>query len=196
MNNASLPIRRCDGVARRDFLHLGLLTSLGLSVADLLRLQARAATATTPRAKSCILLWLDGGPSHLDTFDPKPDAPSEVRSPFKDIATSVPGVRICEYLPETAKVMREVALIRSLTHELGNHDTGTRYLLTGHRPTPALEYPSIGSLVARETGFGAAIPPYVAIPGDGVGGNSSAARSGYLPGASFQHSGIRSLEFT
>ena len=183
--NPSLPIpaRRCDGVSRRDFLHLGLLTSFGLSVADLLRLQASAASPVSPRAKSCILIWLDGGPSHLDTFDPKPDAPSEVRSPFKDIATSVPGVRICEHLPQTAKVMGDVALIRSLTHELGNHDTGTRYLLTGHRPTPALDYPSLGSLVARETGFGGAIPPYVAIPGDAVGGNSNAARSGYLPGA-------------
>jgi len=183
--NASHPIptRRCDGVSRRDFLHLGLLTSFGLSVADLLRLQASAASPVSPRAKSCILIWLDGGPSHLDTFDPKPDAPSEVRSPFKDIATSVAGVRICEHLPQTAKVMGDVALVRSLTHELGNHDTGTRYLLTGHRPTPALDYPSLGSLVARETGFGAAIPPYVAIPGDAVGGNSNAARSGYLPGA-------------
>jgi len=182
MTHTRFPGCRCDGVSRRDFLHLGLLTSFGLSVVDLLRLQASAAEAT-PRAKSCILLWLDGGPSHLDTFDPKPDAPSEVRSPFKDIATSVTGVRICEHLPLTAKMMREVALIRSITHELGNHDTGTRYLLTGHRPTPALEYPSLGSLVAHETGFGAATPPYVAIPGDAVGGNSNAARAGYLPGA-------------
>ena len=174
---------RCDGVSRRDFLHLGLLISFGLSVADLLRLQASAAAPAVPRAKSCILLWLDGGPSHLDTFDPKPDAPAEVRGPFADIATSVPGIRICEHLPHTAKVMRDVALIRSLTHELGNHDTGTRYLLTGHRPTPALEFPSLGSIVAHEAGFGADLPPYVAIPGDGVGGNSNAARSGYLPGA-------------
>jgi hypothetical protein len=184
MNRSPFPSgSRCDGVSRRDFLHLGLLTSFGLSVADVLRLQASAASPVAPRAKSCILLWLDGGPSHLDTFDPKPDAPAEVRSPFADIATSVPGIRICEHLPLTAKVMRDVALVRSLTHELGNHDTGTRYLLTGHRPTPAMEFPSLGSLVAHETGFGADIPPYVAIPGDGVGGNSNAARSGYLPGA-------------
>lgn len=174
---------RCDGVSRRDFLHLGLLISFGLSVADLLRLQASAAAPAVPRAKSCILLWLDGGPSHLDTFDPKPDAPAEVRGPFADIATSVPGIRICEHLPHTAKVMRDVALIRSLTHELGNHDTGTSYLLTGHRPTPALEFPSLGSIAAHEAGSGADLPPYVAIPGDGVGGNSNAARSGYLPGA-------------
>src|SRR6185295_1386543 len=106
-----------------------------------------------------------------------------VRSQFGSISTSVDGLQICEHLPRTAKVMRDVALIRSLTHELGNHDTGTRYLLTGHRPTPALEYPSLGSLVANDAGFGAALPPYVAIPGDAVGGNSGAARSGYLPGA-------------
>ncbi len=175
--------RRCDGVSRRDFLHLGLLTTFGLSVADLFRLRAQESAANAGRAKSCILIWLDGGPSHLDMFDPKPDAPSEVRSPFKDIPTSVTGIRICEHLPETAKAMREIALIRSLTHELGNHDTGTRYLLTGHRPTPALDYPSLGSLVAHDTGFGAALPPYVAIPADAVGGDTNAARAGYLPGA-------------
>src|SRR4029077_8668498 len=135
------------------------------------------------KASSCILIWLDGGPSHLDTFDPKPDAPSEIRSQFKTIPTKVPGLHICEHLPRTAQVMDDVALIRSLTHELGNHDTGTRFLLTGHRPTPALEYPSLGSLVAHEARLAAAMPSYVAIPGDAVGGSSNAARAGYLPGA-------------
>jgi hypothetical protein len=179
-SDTNFPLRRCDGIARRDFLHLGLLTAFGLSLSDALRLRGDVVTR---RAKSCILVWLDGGPSHLDTFDPKPDAPSEVRSQFRSIGTSVDGIEICEHLPLTAKAMRDVALIRSLTHELGNHDTGTSYLLTGHRPTPALEYPSVGSLVAHETGFANGLPPYVAIPGDAVGGNSHAARAGYLPGA-------------
>lgn len=176
---------RCDGLTRRDFLHLGVLTSLGLSLPGLLRLQASAPPSSSVRAKanSCILIWLDGGPSHLDTFDPKPDAPSEIRSQFRGIPTSVPGVHICEHLPRTAEVMREVALIRSLTHELGNHDTGTRFLLTGHRPTPALEYPSLGSLVAHERGSTSALPAYVAIPNDAVGGQTNAARAGFLPGA-------------
>jgi hypothetical protein len=177
---------RCDGVSRRDFLHLGLLTTFGLTVTDLFRLQANAAApapARSAKATSCILIWLDGGPSHLDTFDPKPDAPSEVRSQFNTIKTSVPGLHICEHLPRTADAMRDVALIRSLTHELGNHDTGTRFLLTGHRPSPALEYPSLGSIVAHDRGFTDAMPPYVAIPSDAVGGSSNAARSGYLPGA-------------
>jgi uncharacterized protein (DUF1501 family) len=174
---------RCDGVSRRDFLHLGVLTAFGVSLTDCLRLSALAAPAhPRARAQSCILIWLDGGPSHLDTFDPKPDAPSEVRSPFKSVATSIPGVHLCEHLSRTARVMHDIALIRSLTHELGNHDTGTRLLLTGHRPTPALEYPSLGSLVAHAHGFTAAMPPYVAIPNDAVGGNSNAARPGYLTG--------------
>jgi hypothetical protein len=159
---------------------------LGVSVADVLRLQADVASSPeTPGAKatSCILIWLDGGPSHLDTFDPKPDAPREVRSQFNSVRTSVPGLHICEHLPRTAEVMEHVALIRSMTHELGNHDTGSRFLLTGHRPTPALDYPSLGSIVAYENGFTGAMPPYVAVPNDGVGGNSNGARSGYLPDA-------------
>jgi hypothetical protein len=173
------PDQRCDGISRRHFLHLGMLSSFGLTLSDYFRLQA----ANSARARSCILIWLDGGPSHLDTFDPKPDAPSEVRSIFKPISTSVPGLQICEHLPRTAKIMHEVALIRSLTHELGNHDTGTRFLLTGNRPTPALEFPSLGSIVASEADLKQALPPYVAIPNDATGGNSNAAKSGFLPRA-------------
>lgn len=178
--------RRCDGFSRRDFLHLGSLAPLGLGLASALRLRAESPTPpppSRPQATSCILVWLDGGPSHLDTFDPKPDAPTEIRSPFREIPTAVPGTRICEHLPRTAALMREIALIRSVTHELGNHDTGSRFLLTGHRPTPALEYPSLGSIVAHETTSDSPMPAYVAIPNDAVGGDSGAARSGYLAGA-------------
>lgn len=169
--------QRCDGITRRDTLKLGVLSSLGLSLADLLRLQS-AQAAGQKRETSCILLWLDGGPSHLDTFDPKPDAPAEVRGDFRPITTSVPGIQICEHLPRTARAMQHVALIRSLTHELGNHDTGSHYLLTGHRPTPVIEYPSLGSIVAREAGFVRSLPPYIAIPEP-----VQSAKSGYLPAA-------------
>ena len=92
---------RCDGISRRGFLHLGILSSLGLSLADLFRMQA-AGSPQKPQAQSCILIWLDGGPSHLDTFDPKPDAPSEVRSIFRAIETSASGIQVCEHLPRTA----------------------------------------------------------------------------------------------
>jgi hypothetical protein len=169
---------RCDGVSRRDFLHLGALSCLGLSLADLFRFQALAEGPQAKRDLSCILIWLDGGPSHIETFDPKPDAPIEIRGDFKPISTSVDGIQICEHLPRTAKIMREVALVRSLTHELGNHDTGSHYLLTGHRPTPVVQYPSLGSIVAKETGVARALPPYIAIPE-----SVAAAGPGYLPGA-------------
>ena len=176
---------RCDGRSRRDFLHLGLLTGLGFSLADWFQYRALAAElgategqGSKQRMQSCILIWLDGGPSHLEMFDPKPDAPLEVRGEFKAIPTSVDGIQICEHLPRTAKLMKEIALLRSLTHELGNHDTGSHYLLTGHRPTTAVPYPSLGSVLAREAGLGKALPSYIAIP-DAV----PAAGPGYLSGA-------------
>ena len=167
--------RRCDGVTRRDSLKLGVLSAIGLGLPDFLRARA-AQGATTAREVSCILIWLDGGPSHLETFDPKPDAPIEIRGEFKPISTNVAGIRISEHLPATARVMDKVAVIRSLTHELGNHDTGSHYLLTGHRPTPVLAYPSLGSVVAKQAGFEAAMPPYIAIPEA-----RPALQSGYLP---------------
>ncbi|WP_395141581.1 DUF1501 domain-containing protein [Armatimonas sp.] len=165
-------ILRCDGVSRRELLTVGALSALGLTLGDALR--SRAA----PTGKSCILIWLDGGPSHLDTFDPKPDAPSEVRGPFSAISTCIPGIALSEHLPRTAQVLDKVALIRSLTHELGNHDTGSHFLLTGHRPNPALAYPSLGSIVAKERGNRAALPPYVVLPEA-----TPALGAGYLSGA-------------
>ncbi len=87
---------RCDGVTRRDLLRVGSLGLFGLSLVDLFRQQASADNKIAPRAKSCILLWLDGGPSHLETLDLKPDAPSEVRGPFQPISTNVPGIQISE----------------------------------------------------------------------------------------------------
>jgi hypothetical protein len=173
---------RCDGVSRREILRVGAITSLGLTLADLLRL--RSAAAGTPREVSCILIWLDGGPSHLDTFDPKPDAPVEIRGEFRPIATSVPGIRICEHLPLTAKEMDRIAVIRSLTSSLGEHDTASQYLLTGSPPTSALEYPSYGAVLARERGRSgpraSALPPYVVVPS--LRG-SAGAGAGYLPAA-------------
>ena len=95
--------RRCDGIRRRDLLHVGGLTGLGLSVGDWFRYRALAAAEIEPTAKSCILIWLDGGPSHLETFDLKPDAPTEVRGPFRPIATNVSGIQISEHFPTDSK---------------------------------------------------------------------------------------------
>jgi hypothetical protein len=154
---------RCDGVGRREFLRVGGLTALGLSVTDWLRLRAHAGP-TASRPKGCILIWLDGGPSHLDTFDLKPDAPSEVRGPFKPIDTNVNGIRISEYLPQTARQMDRVAIVRSVTSPLGEHNFGSHYLLTGYKPTPVLQYPSYGAVVAKARGGQHVLPPYVAVP--------------------------------
>src|SRR6478735_8469858 len=120
--------RRCDGVSRREMLRVGGLAGLGLWSFDLFRLQSSAGEARSGPAKSCILLWLDGGPSHLETFDMKPEAPSEVRGPFKPIATSVPGVQICELMPLTSRVTDKLAIIRSVTSPLGEHGLANHYL--------------------------------------------------------------------
>src|SRR5262245_2084271 len=106
---------RCDGMRRRDMLRYTGLTALGLGLADWCRTSAHAGTPAGQRPRSCILLWLDGGPSHLETFDVKPDAPADVRGPFRTIATNVPGISLCELLPRTARVTDRLAIIRSMT---------------------------------------------------------------------------------
>ncbi|GIW81660.1 MAG: hypothetical protein KatS3mg105_3467 [Gemmatales bacterium] len=166
-------MRRCDGIHRREFLRVGSLSALGLSLTDALRLQADAGNK---KPTNCILIWLDGGPSHLDTFDLKPDAPAEVRGPFRPIATNVPGIRICEHFQSLARHMDKVCLLRSLTSELGEHNFGRHYLLTGYKPSPALEYPSIGSVVAHLRGVNSSLPPYIAVPNVSRQGGA-----GYLP---------------
>jgi hypothetical protein len=155
--------RRCDGVPRRDILRVGGLTALGLGLPDVFR--RRAAAADKPaKAKSCILLWLDGGPSHLETFDPKPDVPADVRGPFRPIQTKTPGVEICELLPRTAQVTDRLAIVRSMTSPLGEHGIANHYLLTGYQPSPVLDYPSYGAVVSRVRGGNHVLPPNVAIP--------------------------------
>jgi hypothetical protein len=157
--------RRCDGVTRRDLLRAGCLLPLGLSLSDWFRARAMAGdSAPTGKAKSCILLWLDGGPSHLETWDLKPDAPAEVRGPFQPIDTNVPGMEVCELLPRSARIADKLAIVRSITSPLGEHGLANHYLLTGYKPSPVLRYPSYGSVVAQVRGGEHVLPPYVAIP--------------------------------
>jgi hypothetical protein len=122
------------------------------------------------RAKHCILVWLDGGPSHLDTFDLKPQAPVEVRGPFQPISTAVAGVAICELLPQLARRLDKVAILRSMTSPLGEHNFGAHYLMTGYKPTPAVEYPSLGSVTACMRGGEGVLPRHIAVPDFHVGG--------------------------
>ena len=162
-------------LSRHDFLRVGSLTALGLGWTDLLRMRAAAKPgggATVATAKSCILIWLDGGPSHLDSFDPKPQAPAEVRGPFAAMDTAIPGVQVSELLPRTAGILDRIALVRSVTSPLGEHNFGTHYLLTGHKPTPALAYPSHGAVVATLRESTADLPPFIAVPHSRVGGGN------------------------
>ena len=177
MNSA----RRCDGVSRRDFIRIGGLSALGLGLGDFFHLRNASAVGSPlkPKAKSCILIWLDGGPSHLETFDPKPDAPEEVRGPLETIATNVAGVRIGECFERTAQVMDKLAIVRSMTSPLGEHNFGTHYLMTGYKPSPALEYPTFGATVAQVRDQSGVLPPHIAVPtfSGNVTGN------GFLPSA-------------
>lgn len=177
---------RCDGFTRRDLLRVGGLTALGFGLGDLYRFRRLAAAegpSATPtgKAKSCVLIWLDGGPSHLETFDLKPDAPSEVRGPLESIETTVPGVRISECLPNTAAMLDRIAIIRSMTSPLGEHNFGTHYLMTGYKPTPVLEYPAVGAVLAQVQSQSAGVlPPNIAVPSFRVGGGRLTG-GGYLP---------------
>lgn len=162
---------RCDGVNRRDFLQVGTLALGGLTLSDLLRTRAAAAgkASSGGSAKSVILYWLDGGPTHFETYDPKPEAPEEYRGPLGAIDTNVPGIRLSELLVQHAKVMDKVALLRSVHHNNGDHFAAGHWMLTGYHGSNAAnldpQYPSVGSIVARLRGANApGMPPYVAVP--------------------------------
>src|ERR1700743_2251321 len=132
---------------RRDFLRVGVLGSmLGVNLPKFLELQAAVAPTPQPgaQAQACILLWLYGGPSHVDTWDPKPN------SSFKPISTNVPGIQVSSLMPGVARQMDKLAIIRSMHSLEQDHDPATYYAMTGHRPNPAMQYPSIGSIVAKE----------------------------------------------
>jgi hypothetical protein len=153
----------CDGVRRRDFLRVGVLGTAGLGLSNYLRL-AEAGELAKGTANAAIFINLAGGPSHMDSFDLKPDAPKEVRGEFNPIETNVPGVAICEHLPKLAKCADKYAILRGVSHSLAAHEFGSKYMNTGNRPIPSLEFPGYGSVVSKERPGPADIPPFVAIP--------------------------------
>lgn len=168
-----------EGLHRRDFLSAGAAGLLGLSLPDMLRAEAAGETADARRpATGVIQIWLSGGPATIDMWDLKPEAPEEIRGEFRPIDTAAPGVSVTEHMPGLAKVMNHCALVRSLGHTITAHGPGTTYMATGNRPSPALDYPSMGSLAARVLPTRRGVPPYVtfATLRDGVAG----AGSGYL----------------
>jgi hypothetical protein len=174
----------CVGPGRRDFLKVGLLGFLGLGLEDLLRFRAAGKDGSTsdPPARNCILIWLSGGPSHVDTFDPKPDAPADVRGEFKPIATAIPGIQLSEVLPRLAQSMDRFTLIRSMTSPEADHGRASHHMLTGYRPLPSLVYPGYGSVVSkvREATRGV-LPPHVAVPDAPVFSSSGYLTPAYDP---------------
>jgi hypothetical protein len=174
--------RTCDGVNRRTFLRAGFLGLAGLSLADHLRLRAEGrATKDT----AVILLWLGGGPSHIDMYDLKPDAAAEFRGEFKPVPTSVSGIQIGEHLPREAKVMHRMAVVRSAFHTNAGHGMGSHWMLTGYVPTIEINdnlHPSCGSVVARMRGSNAAnVPPYVCVPTPPQSANAAYLGVAYNP---------------
>jgi hypothetical protein len=161
--------RTCDGVTRRGFLRIGGLAIGGLTLADSLRHQAQAADGGAARkAKAVIQIWQAGGPSHVDMYDLKPDAPAEFRGEFRPIATNVPGIDISEHLPLQARIMDKLAIVRSAFHTNAGHGMGSQWMLTGYQPTIEVNdniYPSCGSVVAKMLGANdPGLPAYVNLP--------------------------------
>ena len=173
------------GVDRRGFLTVGAVGGLGLSLGEFLRLEAARGEAnpgTPPKqatASSVIYIYLPGGFAQQETFDPKPHAPVDYRGPLGSIETTLPGVRFGELLPHTAKIADKLAICRSMTHGEAAHERGTHNMFTGYKPSPALQYPSFGSVISHEFGPRENLPAYVCIPNQ----PNEFAGSGYLSSA-------------
>jgi hypothetical protein len=156
------PARFCGGVTRRDFLHAGAISALGLTLADYVAAQQRGQV---DRDVNCIMLFLVGGPSHIDTWDPKPNAPAEVRGPFQPTVTNVPGMQISEIFPRMARHADKYSLIRSCYHTAtAVHDTGYQMMQTGRLFTGGIEHPHAGCVLGYLKGPRGDMPPHVLIP--------------------------------
>jgi hypothetical protein len=198
MRGSKRTLIHCPGPSRREALQVGALGALGLSLPELWRSQAlaRAAGSQQPaRAKSCIVLFLCGGPSQHDTWDPKPEAPAEVRGPFRPIATSVPGIQVCELMPRVARLAHQCCVLRAVSTGDNAHASSLYYLLTGHphqpmntegaRPGAPNDRPHFGSalrqLRERQRAAGS-LPAFVTLP-EIMSGNDFVVPSGQFAGA-------------
>lgn len=165
--------RTCDGMTRRDAVKVGVLGTTGLTLAGMLRAEAFASAngkVLPGKATSAIFINLTGGPSHMDTFDLKPNAPKEYRGEFNPIKTNVPGIEFSEHLPKLAQCADKFAILRGDSHTLAAHALGQEYVMSGNRPLPSLQYPSIGSVVTNELSAPTDLPPFVAVPRTGMAG--------------------------
>jgi uncharacterized protein (DUF1501 family) len=168
-------------LSRRNLLTIGAVGGIGLTLTDFFRLKNVHADqkhydSTEGTAKSVIFIFLPGGIAQQESFDPKPYAPLEYRGPMNSIGTSLTGVRINQLFPKTAQVADKITIVRSMTHGEAAHERGTHNMFTGYRPSPALAYPSMGSVVSHEFGPRNNLPPYVMIPNQ----PNAYAGTGYL----------------
>lgn len=183
MNNPCPGNPFSNDFSRRGFLHVGLLGGLGLSLPQFLSMEAKAQQKQYKTregvAKSVIQIFLPGGMAHQESWDPKPYAPTEYRGPFGTINTSIKGIKFSQNLKHTAKIADKMTIIRSMAHGEAAHERGTHNMFTGYKPSPALQYPAMGSVVAHELGPNNNLPPYVCVPSV----PNEFANSGYLSSA-------------
>jgi hypothetical protein len=180
----------CEGIRRRDCLKLGLGAFLGGGLVDALRLRGQSETqrSTPSKATSCILIWMDGGPTHFETFDPKPLAPVEIRGEFSAIATSVPGVQFSEHMTKLASNLGKFAMVRSIRHNQGNHGAGNHYMMTGAPPRIPVGcgayvsfHPSMGSVAAHQIVRENGLPRYFSMPQMSRSGGPNFLGAKYAP---------------
>jgi uncharacterized protein (DUF1501 family) len=167
----------CEGLTRREMLRVGALGAFGLGLPSLLR--AESAGKPVSDKRSVILLWMQGGPSHIDTFDPKPDAPAEIRGEFGVAKTKTPGVVLSEHLPKLAKNIDKFSIVRSGYNYNASHGVADAYLMSGFRFNASVAHPTYGSVVAKELGYRHGMPPFVQLGGN-VDRRFNGGVAGYL----------------
>jgi len=182
--------RNCEGITRRDSLQLGLGTLLGGGLVGALRTRGALASeraAKTPKT-GCILVWLDGGPTHYETFDPKPDAPKEIRGDYEPIATRIPGVHFSKHLKRLASIADRLAVVRSIRHDHGNHGAGNHYMMTGAPTRIPVScgafvsfHPSLGSVTAKDRGAPKGLTAYFSMPRMSRSGGPNFLGARYAP---------------
>ncbi len=187
--------RNCEGHSRRDCIALGLGTLLGGGLVHALRARGVSAEGAKPDPSAkpkvntkCVLVWLDGGPTHYETFDPKPDAPKEIRGIYGTIPTKQPGVHFSKHMKQLAAISDKLAIVRSIRHNHGNHGAGNHYMMTG-APTRipvgcgafVSFHPSLGSVTAKERGAPDGLPPYFSMPSMSRSGGPNFLGARYAP---------------
>jgi hypothetical protein len=178
-------VRTCEGVSRRSFLQVGTLAGLGISLPQILSQQALAKSKSGHhKAKlnsdvNCILIWTQGGTSHHDTFDPKPQAPISVKGEYDVIDTTVPGIQFTEIVPRMAKELSRYAVLRGWNPMNGSHGTADQYMMSGRPFNPSVHYPTIGSVISHQMGFKTAMPPFVQL-GNAIDSRFGGGKAGIL----------------